>query len=89
MLRVVAADDPPRCARCLDLEDELTELRQQLAAVGRYVVYSPGPNTNPSLYINYRAQPVPRQMAHSRQQIRAHARPNQYMDRQTKLAFGR
>jgi hypothetical protein len=49
MLRVVAADDPPRCARCLDLEDELTELRQQLAAVGRYVVYSPGPNTNPSL----------------------------------------
>ena len=33
----------------LDLEDELRELRQQLAAVGRYVVASPGPNTNPDL----------------------------------------
>ena len=44
----VAADDP-RCARCLELEDELAELRQQLAAVGRYVAYSPGPNTNPSV----------------------------------------
>ena len=38
-----------RCARCLELEDELADLRQQLAAVGRYVVYSPGPNTNPEL----------------------------------------
>jgi hypothetical protein len=44
----VPADDP-RCARCLDLEDELYDLRQQLAAVGRYVVSSPGPNTNPDL----------------------------------------
>jgi hypothetical protein len=31
------------------LEDELAELRQQLAAVGRYVVPTPGPNTNPDL----------------------------------------
>jgi hypothetical protein len=44
----VPADDP-RCPRCLDLEDELQDLRQQLAAVGRYVVSSPGPNTNPDL----------------------------------------
>jgi hypothetical protein len=41
--------DQPRCARCLDLEDELAELRQQLAAVGRYVAFSPGPNTNPEM----------------------------------------
>jgi hypothetical protein len=44
----VPADDP-RCPRCLDLEDELHDLRQQLAAVGRYVLPSPGPNTNPDL----------------------------------------
>lgn len=37
------------CPRCLELEDEVLELRQQLAAVGRYVVQSPGPNTNPNL----------------------------------------
>ena len=43
------ADDDQRCARCLDLEDELAELRQQLAAVGRYVAFSPGPNTNPNV----------------------------------------
>jgi len=40
---------PPRCSRCLLLEDELQELRQQLAAVGRYVVTTPGPNTSPEL----------------------------------------
>jgi hypothetical protein len=45
----VAADDDARCARCLALEDELADLRQQLAAVGRYVAYSPGPNTNPNV----------------------------------------
>ena len=39
----------PRCPRCLDLEDELATMRQQLAAVGRYVVPSPGPNVNPDL----------------------------------------
>ncbi|HEX8967404.1 MAG TPA: hypothetical protein VF937_05965 [Chloroflexota bacterium] len=39
----------PTCDRCLALEDELRELRQQLAAVGRYVVSSPGPNTSPEL----------------------------------------
>src|SRR5690349_21957190 len=48
MLATVPSDDP-RCARCLLLEDELAELRQQLAAVGRYVVATPGPNTNPEL----------------------------------------
>ncbi len=40
---------PPRCPSCLLLEEELEELRQQLAAVGRYVVTTPGPNTNPEL----------------------------------------
>ena len=44
----MAAVDP-HCPRCLALEDELSDLRQQLAAVGRYVVSSPGPNTNPEL----------------------------------------
>ena len=37
-----------QCPRCLELEEELLELRQQLAA-GRYVVNSPGPNTSPQL----------------------------------------
>jgi hypothetical protein len=41
--------DDPRCARCLQLEDELYEVRQQLAAVGRYVLPTPGPNINPDL----------------------------------------
>ena len=39
----------PGCPRCLALEDELLELRQELAALGRYVVHSPGPNVNPNL----------------------------------------
>ena len=38
-----------RCPRCLALEDELHELRQELAAVGRFVVHSPGPNVNPNV----------------------------------------
>lgn len=37
------------CPRCLALEDELAELRQQLAALGRYVTPTPGPNTNPDM----------------------------------------
>ena len=41
--------DGPHCERCLLLEDELAELRLQLAAVGRYVVATPGPNTNPNV----------------------------------------
>jgi hypothetical protein len=41
--------DNPQCPRCLLLEDELQELRQQLAAVGRYVLPTPGPNVNPNL----------------------------------------
>ena len=35
-----------RCSRCLELEDELDALRQRLAAVGLYVMQSPGPNPN-------------------------------------------
>ena len=41
--------EEPHCPRCLELEDELTEIRQQLAAAGRYVVASPGPNTTPDV----------------------------------------
>jgi hypothetical protein len=41
--------DGPRCERCLLLEDELADLRLQLAAVGRYVTATPGPNTNPNV----------------------------------------
>jgi len=38
-----------QCARCLEFEDEIRELHQRLAAVGQYVTYSPGPNTNPNV----------------------------------------
>jgi hypothetical protein len=43
------ADDEPRCARCLEFEDEVRQLHQRLAAVGQYVTYSTGPNINPNL----------------------------------------
>ncbi|HEY0584445.1 MAG TPA: hypothetical protein VGE94_19840 [Chloroflexota bacterium] len=43
------AADGSLCPRCLELEDELADIRQQLAAVGRYVISSPGPNSNPQL----------------------------------------
>jgi hypothetical protein len=39
----------PACARCLDLEEELRDLRQRLAASGHYVAYSPGPNPYPNV----------------------------------------
>jgi hypothetical protein len=39
----------PICERCLRLQDELSELRQRLAASGRYVTYSPGPNPHPNV----------------------------------------
>jgi hypothetical protein len=32
-----------QCARCLELEEEICELHQRLAAVGQYVTYTPGP----------------------------------------------
>jgi hypothetical protein len=38
--------EPDSCAGCLDFEEEIRVLRQQLAAVGQYVTYSPGPNSN-------------------------------------------
>jgi hypothetical protein len=37
------------CGRCLQLEDELRDLRQRLAASGQYVAYSPGPNPYPNV----------------------------------------
>ena len=36
-----------RCPRCLELEDEVDTLHQRLAALGQFVVHSPGPNPNP------------------------------------------
>ena len=39
----------PACARCLQLEEELRDLRQRLAASGQYVAYSPGPNPYPNV----------------------------------------
>ena len=41
--------DEAQCPRCLELEDEVRQLQQRLAAVGQYVAYSPGPNTSPNL----------------------------------------
>ena len=39
----------PQCPRCLELEDQLRELRQHLAASGKYLTFSPGPNPNPDI----------------------------------------
>jgi hypothetical protein len=39
----------PVCQRCQHLEEELRDLRQRLAATGRYVAFSPGPNPYPSV----------------------------------------
>jgi hypothetical protein len=40
-----------QCPRCLEFEEEVRELHQRLAAVGQYVTYSPGPNTNPNVEV--------------------------------------
>lgn len=37
-----------RCPRCLELEDQVEDLRRRLAAVSQYVVASPGPNATPT-----------------------------------------
>ena|SRR5579871_623152 len=37
------------CRRCLQLEEELRDLRQRLAATGQYVAFSPGPNPYPNV----------------------------------------
>jgi hypothetical protein len=37
------------CQRCLEFEDEIRLLQQQLATGGQYVTYSPGPNSNPNV----------------------------------------
>ena len=41
--------DGSACERCLQLEEQLRELRQALAASGHFVTYAPGPNPNPSV----------------------------------------
>lgn len=33
-----------QCPRCLELEEQICELHQRLAAVGQYVTYTPGPS---------------------------------------------
>ena len=38
-----------QCPRCLELEDEICELHQRLAAVGHYVTYTPGPSPTANL----------------------------------------
>jgi hypothetical protein len=39
----------PACQRCQQLDEELRDLRQRLAASGHYVAFSPGPNPYPSV----------------------------------------
>ena len=39
----------PACRRCVQLEDELRDLRARLAATGHYVAFSPGPNPHPNV----------------------------------------
>jgi hypothetical protein len=38
-----------QCPRCLELEDQINELRQRLASAGQYIAFSPGPNANPDV----------------------------------------
>jgi hypothetical protein len=42
------ASNPSACAQCLEFEEQFREVRLQLDAVGQYVTYSPGPNSNPN-----------------------------------------
>ena len=49
MDRAITESRPATCERCLQLEDEVRALRQRLAASGRYVTFSPGPNPNPNV----------------------------------------
>src|SRR5215471_16193528 len=39
----------PACQRCQQLEEELRDLRQRLAASGHYIAFSPGPNPYPNV----------------------------------------
>jgi hypothetical protein len=43
------ATERSACPRCLEFEEEIRVLQQQLAASGQYVMYSPGPNSNPNV----------------------------------------
>ena len=43
-VRVRVADDGAQCERCLEFQDELRQLQLHLAASGKYVTYSSGPN---------------------------------------------
>jgi len=43
-VRVRVPDEGAQCERCLEFQDEVSQLQQRLAASGQYVTYSPGPN---------------------------------------------
>jgi hypothetical protein len=43
-VQVRVPDDGAQCERCLEFQDEVSQLQQRLAASGQYVTYSPGPN---------------------------------------------
>ena len=45
----LVASDEAQCPTCLELAEELEQLRQRLAASGQFVTYSPGPNPNPGV----------------------------------------
>jgi hypothetical protein len=42
--------DQSSCPRCLEFEEEIRVLQLRLAASGQYVMYSPGPNSNPNVH---------------------------------------
>jgi hypothetical protein len=42
-------DDRKTCLGCLEFEGEIRVLELRLLAVGQYVTYSPGPDSNPSV----------------------------------------
>jgi len=43
-----------QCPRCLELEEEIRELHQRLAAVGQYITYTPGPS--PTVNVEHELQ---------------------------------
>jgi hypothetical protein len=43
------ANERSGCARCLEFEQEIRVPQPQLAAVGQYVTYLPGPNSSPNV----------------------------------------
>jgi hypothetical protein len=48
-VRVRMADNGARCERCLEFQDEVRSLRERMAASGKYVTHSPGPDLDREL----------------------------------------